>query len=134
MKIFKRCLVCVITLITCFFYIRFISSLPSSLDSSKIQRVQGVVTEYNELPSAKIFKVSYNSISYQFSVDSSYKISGADKDKPIDLYLYNNKVGLSENMLINTMYNLSVLYCGSILIICAGFIVIAILEGAFKNE
>lgn len=134
MKIFKRCLVCVITLITCFFYLRFIGSLPNSFDSSKVQKIQGVVTEYNELPSAKIFKVSYNSISYQFSVDSSYKISGADKDKPIDLYLYNNKVGLSENMLINTMYNLPVLYCGTILIICIGFIIIAILEGAFKNE
>lgn len=134
MKIFKRCLVCVITLITCFFYLRFIGSLPNSFDSSKVQKIQGVVTEYNELPSAKIFKVSYNSIFYQFSVDSNYKISGADKDKPIDLYLYNNKVGLSENMLINTMYNLPVLYCGTILIICIGFIIIAILEGAFKNE
>lgn len=134
MKIFKRCLVCVITLITCFFYIRFISSLPNSFDRSKMQRVQGVVTEYNELPSTKIFKVSYNNISYQFSVDSSYQISGADKDKPIDLYMYNNKVGLSENMLINTMYNLPVLYCGSILIICIGFIIVAKSEGAFKNE
>lgn len=134
MKIFKHCLVCIITLITCFFYIRFISSLPNSFDSSKMQRVQGVVTEYNELPSTKIFKVSYNSISYQFSVDSSYKISGADKDKPIDLYMYNNKVGLSESMLINTMYNLPVLYCGSILIVCIGFIIVAKLEGAFKNE
>lgn len=134
MKIFKRCLVCVITLITCFFYIRFISSLPNSFDRSKMQRVQGVVTEYNELPSTKIFKVSYNSISYQFSVDSSYQISGADKDKPIDLYMYNNKVSLSENMLINTMYNLPVLYCGSILIICIGFIIVAKLEGTFKNE
>lgn len=100
MKTFKRC----------FFYLRFVGSLPNSFDSSKVQKIQGVVTEYNELPSAKIFKVSYNSISYQFSVDSSYKISGAEKDKPIDLYLYNNKVGLSENMLINTMYNLPVLY------------------------
>lgn len=134
MKIFKRCLVCVITLITCFFYIRFISSLPNSFDRSKMQRVQGVVTEYNELPSTKIFKVSCNNISYQFSVDSSYKISGADKDKSIDLYMYNNKVGLSENMLINTMYNLPVLYCGSILIICIGFIIVAKSEGAFKNE
>lgn len=134
MKIFKRCLVCVITLITYFFYIRFISSLPNSFDRSKMQRVQGIVTEYNELPSTKIFKVSYNSISYQFSVDSSYKIFGADKDKSIDLYMYNNKVGLSENMLINTIYNLQVLYCGSILIICIGFIIIAKLEGAFKNE
>lgn len=134
MKIFKRCLVCVITLITCFFYIRFISSLPNSFDSSKIQRVQGVVTEYNELPSTKIFKVCYNNISYQFSVDSSYKISRVDKDKPIDLYMYDNKVGLSENMLINTIYNLPVLYCGSILIVCIGFIIIAKLEGIFKNE
>lgn len=134
MKIFKRCLVCVITLITCFFYIRFISSLPNSFDRSKMQRVQGVVTEYNELPSTKIFKVSYNNISYQFSVDSSYKISGADKNKLIDLYMYNNKVGLSENMLINTMYNLPVLYCSTILIICVGFIIIAKSEGAFKNE
>lgn len=134
MKIFKRCLVCVITLITCFFYIRFISSLPNSFDRSKMQRVQGVVTEYNELPSTKIFKVSYNNISYQFSVDSSYKISGADKNKLIDLYMYNNKVGLSENMLINTMYNLPVLYCGSILIVCIGFIIVAKSEGVFKNE
>lgn len=134
MKIFKRCLVCAITLITCFFYLRFIGSLPNSFDSSKVKKVQGVVTEYNELPSAKIFKVSYNSISYQFSVDSSYKISGVNKNKPIDLYMCNNEVGLSENMLINTMYNLPVLYCGTILIICIGFIIIAILEGAFKNE
>lgn len=134
MKIFKRCLVCAITLITCFFYIRFISNLPNSFDDSNIRKVQGVVTEYNELPSTKIFKVSYNNVSYQFSVDSSYKISGADKDKPIDLYIYNNKVGLSENMLINTVYNLPVLYCGSILIVCIGFIIIAKLEGIFKNE
>lgn len=134
MKIFKRCLVCVITLITCFFYIRFISSLPNSFDRSKMQRVQGVVTEYNELPSTKIFKVSYNNIFYQFSVDSSYKISGADKNKLIDLYMYNNKVGLSESMLINTMYNLPVLYCSTILIICVGFIIIAKSEGVFKNE
>lgn len=134
MKIFKRCLVCVITIITCFFYIRFISSLPNSFDSSKVKKVQGIVTEYNELPSAKVFKVSYDNISYQFSVDSSYKISGIDKNKPIALYMYNNEVGLSENMLINTMYNLPVLYCGSILIICTGFIIIVILEGAFKNE
>lgn len=134
MKIFKRCLVCVVTIITCFFYIRFISSLPDSFDSSNVKKVQGIVTEYNELPSAKVFKVSYGNISYQFSVDSSYKISGANKNKPIDLYMCNNEVGLSENMLINTMYNLPVLYCGVILIICTGFIIIAILEGAFKNE
>lgn len=134
MKIFKRCLVCAITIITCFFYLRFVGSLPNSFDSSKVQKIQGVVTEYNELPSAKVFKVSYDNISYQFSVDSSYKISGINKNKPIDLYMYNNEVGLSENMLISTMYNLPVLYCGSILIICIGFIIIAILEGAFKNE
>ena len=133
MKIFKRCLVCAITIIICFFYLRFVGSLPNSFDSSKVQKIQGVVTEYNELPSAKIFKVSYNSISYQFSVDSSYKISGVNKNKPIDLYMCNNEVGLSENMLINTMYNLPVLYCGTILIICIGFIIIAKLEGAFKN-
>ena len=134
MKIFKRCLVCAIILITCFFYLRFIGSLPNSFDSSKVKKVQGVVTEYNELPSAKVFKVSYDNISYQFSVDSSYKISGINKNKPIDLYMYNNEVGLSENMLINTMYNLPVLYCGTILIICIGFIIIAKLGGAFKNE
>ena len=108
--------------------------MPNSFDSSKVKKVQGIVTEYNELPSAKVFKVSYDNISYQFSVDSSYKISGINKNKPIDLYMYNNEVGLSENMLISTMYNLPVLYCGSILIICIGFIIIAILEGAFKNE
>lgn len=134
MKTFKRCLVCAITIIICFFYLRFVGSLPNSFDSSKVKKVQGVVTEYNELPSAKIFKVSYNSISYQFSVDSSYKISGVNKNKPIDLYMCNNEVGLSENMLINTMYNLPVLYCGTLLIICIGFIIIAKLGGAFKNE
>lgn len=94
MKIFKRCLVCVITIITCFFYIRFISSLPNSFDSSKVKKVQGIVTEYNELPSAKVFKVTYNNISYQFSVDSSYKISGVDKNKPIALYMYNPRICL----------------------------------------
>lgn len=134
MKIFKRCLVCAITIITCLFYLRFVSSLPNSFDSSKVQKIQGIVTEYNELPSAKVFKVSYDNTSYQFSVDSSYKIYGVNKNKPIDLYMYNNEVGLSENMLISTMYNLPVLYCGSILIICIGFIIIDILEGAFKNE
>lgn len=134
MKIFKRCLVVVITLIACYFYLMYIEGLYENFDTSKIQKTEGVVTEYTSLPSAKIIKVFYNSNSYQFTLDSSYKISGADKNKPIDLYTYNNKVGLSENMIISDIYNIPFLYCGLILIICTGFIVIAVLEGTFKNE
>lgn len=134
MKIFKRTLVIAITLIACFFYLRYINSLYTNFDTSKIQQIEGVVTEYTNLPSTKIVKVSYNGKSYQFAVDTSYDVTGADKNKPIDLYVYNNRVGLSENMIISEVCNIPFLYCGIILIICIGFTAIALLEGTFKHE
>lgn len=134
MKIFKRCLVVTITLISCFLYMRYIDSLYVNFDTSKIQKTEGVVTEYTSLPSTKIVKVLYNGNSYQFTLDSSYKISGVDRDKSIDLYTYNNRVGLSENMIISDICNLPFRYCGLILIVCIGFVVIAVLEGTFKSE
>lgn len=134
MKIFKRCLVVALTLIACYFYLMYIEGLYENFDTSKIQKTEGVVTEYSSLPSTKIIKVYYNGSSYQFTVDSSYKIIGSDKGKPIDLYIYNGIVGLSENMVISNIYNMPFMYCGLILIVCIGFVVIAILEGTFKNE
>lgn len=133
MKIFKRCLVVTITLIACLFYMRYVEELYENFDTSKIQKAEVVVTEYTSLPSTKIIKVLYNGNSYQFTMDSSYRITGSDKNKPIDLYTYNNRVGLSENMIISDVCNVPFMYCGLILIVCVGFAVVAVLEGTFKK-
>lgn len=131
MKIFKRCLVGAVTVIACFFYMSWVESLCNDFDTSQIQSIEGVVTECTNLPSSKIIKVHYENKSVQFNVDSSFSILG--KDNPIKLYKYNNRVGLSENMLISEIYHLPFLYCGMILIICMGVMIVMFLEGTFKQ-